>query len=349
VRLVHLGGARRTAVAARGARPVACEHLEPPGRELQPEHATLDRGDREVAAVGRDGDAGGGADAGDGRDHAAPGDPAHAVLRHVGEVDVPAPVDGEAGDLADAGAPRRPAVARRAGDAGPCDDRELLRPEIEPQHLMASRVRDVERPPDRLDVERQDELRRGRRAGHSGGGEGDEEGGCESHASSSILTDELALCQAPSYDRRVRREWNPDAALLQELYSAAVLVELLVEEELAAAGVRSQLFSFLGWVALLEPVTPGTLAAETGMPPTTIRDYVRRLSERGDVRKQPNPADGRSYHLVLTAQGRRLVERGAPAVAAAFARLEPALERPAREHLAAVEELRRALKSALAR
>lgn len=147
----------------------------------------------------------------------------------------------------------------------------------------------------------------------------------------------------------MRREWNPDAALLQELYSAAVLVELLVEEELAAAGVRSQLFSFLGWVALLEPVTPGRLAAETGMPPTTIRDYVRRLRERGDVRKQPNPADGRSYHLVLTAQGRRLVERGAPAVAAAFARLEPALERPAREHLAAVEELRRALKAALAR
>jgi DNA-binding MarR family transcriptional regulator len=153
----------------------------------------------------------------------------------------------------------------------------------------------------------------------------------------------------PSYDRHVSREWNPDAALLQELYSAAVLVELLVGEELEAAGVAPQLFSFLGWIALLEPVSPGALAAETGMPPTTIRDYVRRLRERGDVRKQPNPADGRSYHLVLTAQGRRLVERGGPAVAAAFARLEPGLERPAREHLAAVEELRRALKVALAR
>src|SRR5829696_229368 len=30
-----------------------------------------------------------------------------------------------------------------------------------------------------------------------------------------------------------------------------------------------QLFSFLGWVRLLEPVTPGELAAETGMPATT--------------------------------------------------------------------------------
>ena len=38
---------------------------------------------------------------------------------------------------------------------------------------------------------------------------------------------------------------------------------------------RQQLFSFLGWIWRLQPVTPGTLAAETGLPPTTIRDYVR--------------------------------------------------------------------------
>ena len=84
------------------------------------------------------------------------------------------------------------------------------------------------------------------------------------------------------------------------------------------------------------------------MPPTTIRDYVRSLVGRGDVRKQPNPADGRSYHLVLSPQGRRLMERGGPAVAAAFARLVPELVRPPGEHLAAVEELRRGLKRALA-
>ena len=150
-----------------------------------------------------------------------------------------------------------------------------------------------------------------------------------------------------AYDRPVERAWDPDTALLQELYSAAVLVELLVGEELRAAGVAPQLFSFLGWIAFLEPVTPGRLAAETGMPPTTIRDYIRRLVERGDVRKVPNPEDGRSYHLVLTPKGRRLVERGRPAVAAAFARLRPELERPAADHLAAVEELRRGLKQAL--
>ena len=132
-----------------------------------------------------------------------------------------------------------------------------------------------------------------------------------------------------------------DADLLQELYSTGLLVGLLVDEELAKAGVPQQLFSFLGWVATLQPVTPGTLAAETGLPPTTIRDYVRRLVERGDVRKTPNPADGRSYLLVLTPKGQRVADRGWPAVVAAYDRIARHLERPPAEHLAAAHELRR--------
>jgi len=140
-----------------------------------------------------------------------------------------------------------------------------------------------------------------------------------------------------------------DAAdLLQEVFTSGVLAGLLVDEELERVGVSPQLFSFLGWIANLQPVTPGTLAAETGLPPTTVRDYVRRLVERGDVRKVANPADGRSYHLVLTSQGEALDRRGWPAVAAAFTRLARHLERPASEHLASARELRGALKEAIA-
>ena len=139
---------------------------------------------------------------------------------------------------------------------------------------------------------------------------------------------------------------RPD--LLQELYSTGLLVGMLVDEELANAGVPQQLFSFLGWVATLQPVTPGTLAAETGLPPTTIRDYIRRLVARGDVRKTPNPADGRSYFLVLTPKGQRVADRGWPAVVAAHERLARHLERQPAEYLAAAHELRRAAKRALA-
>ena len=139
-----------------------------------------------------------------------------------------------------------------------------------------------------------------------------------------------------------------EADLLQELYSTGLLVALLVDRELARAGVSRPLFSFLGWVSTLQPVTPGTLAAETGLPPTTIRDYIRRLVQRGDVRRVPNPSDGRSYFLVLTPKGQRIAHRGWPAVLAAYARVVRHLERPAAEHLTAARELREAVKQALA-
>jgi len=138
-----------------------------------------------------------------------------------------------------------------------------------------------------------------------------------------------------------------DADLLQEVYSAGLLVGLLVDEELASAGVPDQLFSFLGWVARLQPVTPGALASETGLPPTTIRDYVRRLVERGDVHRIPNPSDGRSHYVVLTSTGQKRADRGWPAVVAAYERVERHLERPAVEHLAAARELRTAVRLAL--
>jgi DNA-binding MarR family transcriptional regulator len=139
-----------------------------------------------------------------------------------------------------------------------------------------------------------------------------------------------------------------DADLLQELYSTGVLVGLLVDEELAKAGVSHQLFSFIGWVTRLQPVTPSALASQTGYPPTTIRDYIRRLVESGDVRRVPNPNDGRSYFLVLTPKGQRIADDGWPAVVAAFERIEQHLERPAAEHLQAMREVRHAVREALA-
>jgi DNA-binding MarR family transcriptional regulator len=139
-----------------------------------------------------------------------------------------------------------------------------------------------------------------------------------------------------------------DAALMLELYTAGSLVAVLVSEELEKVGVPPQDFAFLGWVTRFQPVTPSQLAAETGLPPTTIRDYVRRLTGRKLLRKEPNLDDGRSYYLVLTAEGQRLSTRGWPAVVAAFARLTEHLDQPAADYLQSVQELRTALRDALA-
>jgi DNA-binding MarR family transcriptional regulator len=146
----------------------------------------------------------------------------------------------------------------------------------------------------------------------------------------------------------VTRDWADELALLQEVYSTGNLVEHLVNRELEADGISPRLYSFIGWLHLLEPVTPGRLGDESGMPATTIRDYVRELVERGDARKVPNPDDGRSYLLELTAQGRALAESGRPALARAFAQLEPKLQRPPDEYIAMTVELRVALRETLA-
>ena len=144
------------------------------------------------------------------------------------------------------------------------------------------------------------------------------------------------------------RDWDDDLALLQEVYSTGNLVGFLVNRELEADGISPRLFSFLGWLHLLEPVTPGRLAEESGMPATTIRDYVREVVARGDVRKAGNPEDGRSYLLELTPQGRKLIEAGRPALARAFAKLEPQLKRSAAEYIETTVELRLALRATLA-
>jgi DNA-binding MarR family transcriptional regulator len=140
--------------------------------------------------------------------------------------------------------------------------------------------------------------------------------------------------------------WDPNAVLIQEAYTAATLIATLVERELHARGVPSQLFSLLGWIRVLQPVSPGQLSFSTGIPPTTLRDYLRRLTSRGDIRRTPNPSDGRSYLVVLTAAGLRTVDRGRPAIADAFSRLEPYLTRDAGEYARYATELREALQRA---
>jgi len=53
----------------------------------------------------------------------------------------------------------------------------------------------------------------------------------------------------------------------------------------------------------LESGTPTVLAARLGMRLTTFVDQLRLVEARGHARRLPNPADRRSYRVVLTADG----------------------------------------------
>jgi DNA-binding MarR family transcriptional regulator len=97
----------------------------------------------------------------------------------------------------------------------------------------------------------------------------------------------------------------------------------LVERELAADGVDATGYSVLSLIGARESIRLTELAAELGMPITTASDIVRRLEARKVVRRSPNPDDGRSSLLALTATGDREWRNGWPALQ----RIDKALRR----------------------
>jgi len=84
----------------------------------------------------------------------------------------------------------------------------------------------------------------------------------------------------------------------------------LVQRELAADAVEDDGYAMLSLIGVRAPVRLTELAFDLGLPLTTASDVVRRLEARGDVRRRPNPDDGRSYLFELTAAGSRTWKRG---------------------------------------
>jgi DNA-binding MarR family transcriptional regulator len=116
-----------------------------------------------------------------------------------------------------------------------------------------------------------------------------------------------------------------DLELFLALTLASQLAWTVVKQEFARSGVDT------GWWGLLFHIdspgfsTPSQLAVETGVTQTTIRDQLQSLVDRGLVRRKPNPDDGRSYFVELTARGRDQLSRGVVASARARERLEQQL------------------------
>jgi DNA-binding MarR family transcriptional regulator len=136
--------------------------------------------------------------------------------------------------------------------------------------------------------------------------------------------------------------------VLLQLWTAAHMAERLVAEHLQRAGLSDEQFALLSRIALDGPVTPKALAAEMGVPATTLADAVRRLDERGEIERLPNPADGRSHLLMLSAAGRERVEAGAPVVWEALEELRAQLGVPPEEIENAMDELHRSLRAVTA-
>jgi len=68
-------------------------------------------------------------------------------------------------------------------------------------------------------------------------------------------------------------------------------------------------------------ITMTEVARQLGMPVTTAADYVRSMQQRGHLRRQAHPGDGRAFLLRLTPAGLRAHRKAS----AAFARAHQAL------------------------
>lgn len=79
----------------------------------------------------------------------------------------------------------------------------------------------------------------------------------------------------------------------------------LLDAALAPAGLDGDEFAIYSVLTASHSITPTELARWMAAPPTTVSSYVKRLEARGHVRREPNPADRRSYRLELTPEGRR--------------------------------------------
>jgi DNA-binding MarR family transcriptional regulator len=144
----------------------------------------------------------------------------------------------------------------------------------------------------------------------------------------------------------VARALTPSVIL--ELHSADRLVRAIVYEELERVGLRPNLLAILVLIDMHEPVTPTELSYETGVAPTTLRDMINEMIERGHVRRIENKEDGRSHFLQVTPEGRQFIGRAGKAIRAAEQRIERELGGPLEELRPPLASLRRAARAALA-
>lgn len=58
-----------------------------------------------------------------------------------------------------------------------------------------------------------------------------------------------------------------------------------------------------------EPVTPGVVAREFGVPKANVTTVINSLVEKGYIKRYENPNDRRSYLLSLTKEGKEQVDK----------------------------------------
>ncbi len=108
----------------------------------------------------------------------------------------------------------------------------------------------------------------------------------------------------------------PVATPRNPVYALFVLnqrMRALLAVALRDAPIRADEYGVYSAIFKAGSLTPTQLARSTGMPLTTVADYVRAMVDRGHVQRRANPADGRSVLLSLSPAGHETVTAIMPA------------------------------------
>ena len=145
----------------------------------------------------------------------------------------------------------------------------------------------------------------------------------------------------------VRSRTTVKPGLLLQPVVLSQLAGRLVEEAIADSEVAGVEFAVASWLGVRGQATPKDLSRDLGMAPTTLSAVIDRLVRKGQVRRRPNPDDGRSYLLELTAKGKATNARNGARFAEVIGRVRTELAADEEDVLETMRVLEEALRRAL--
>jgi DNA-binding MarR family transcriptional regulator len=83
-----------------------------------------------------------------------------------------------------------------------------------------------------------------------------------------------------------------------------------VAEELASIGLTPALFAVLNFLRAREGAIQQEIGSAMGIDPSTMVSLIDQLEDAGLAKRRPRPTDRRAREVVITAKGRRTLERG---------------------------------------
>jgi DNA-binding MarR family transcriptional regulator len=137
--------------------------------------------------------------------------------------------------------------------------------------------------------------------------------------------------------------------ILLRLFILGHLADDLLGRAMVDLKLNPNDFAVQSAIRAFQPITPTRLAAMLGMPPTTLSSYLRRLEGRRQIRRRPNPEDGRSSLLEVTKLGEKNVVAAFPALQGSIARVHERLDYSPRELDLALDRLEDSMRAVLSR